>query len=161
MPTIRSLIEPLRALSAEGAAVSEVVPVELDRLIWVAPLTVLASVAAVLIVRGFAVWLLNPPPSFSMLGIVAPVAFTTVLILGGVVVFVIVACVAHNPIRVYRAIAFVALLLSFVPCVSVAGQAGKVPGAGWPAAIALMFMHVVAWYVTVSMLTRLCSGRRA
>jgi hypothetical protein len=36
------------------------------------------------------------------------------------------------------------------------------PAAGWPSMIALMTMHVVAWAVTVSMLTRLTvvEGRR-
>jgi hypothetical protein len=155
MPNVQSSIERPNQI----AAIPDAASVELDRLIWVAPLTIVASVAAVLIGRGLAIWILRPPPTFSPLGIAAPVGFTTVLVLASIVVFVMVACFADHPVRRYRWIAVIALLVSFVPCVTLAGQSGKVPGAGWPAAIALMLMHVTAWYVTVTMLTRLCAGR--
>jgi hypothetical protein len=138
-------------MSADASATK---PVELERLRWVAPLTLVASVGAVLAVRVIAVWLIDPPSGFSPLGLVAPVAFTLVLVFFAIGVFVVVASVADHPLRVYRVIAFAALLISLVPCFSVARQ--SVPGGGWPAAIALMAMHVAAWYATVTTLARCC-----
>jgi hypothetical protein len=126
--------------------------VDLERLFWLGPATVVTSVGAVLAVRTLAVWLLAPPDTFSPLGVMAPIAFTVVLVAVAIVVFVLVACVADEPLRPFRLIALASLLVSFLPCLAVARQ--SVPGAGWPAAIALMAMHVAAWYATVTMLAK-------
>lgn len=136
----------------------EIEVVELHHLMWAGPLAVAAAVGAVLIVRLVAVVLLNPPTSFSPLGVVAPVAFTTVLVTIAIVIFVIVACVADRPLRVYRRIALGVLMVSFLPLVRVAHA--SVPGAGWAAASALAVMHIVAWAVTMVVLERLTNVHR-
>ena len=128
-------------------------PVQLRRLLWVGPLTVLASVIGVLIVRMIAVAVLQPNPQPMSLGWGAPIMFTVVLVAGAVLVFALVARFARNPIRTYQIIAFIVLLLSFLPDAAYAQS--PIPGASWPVAIALMIMHVVAWAICVSMLVKL------
>jgi hypothetical protein len=71
-------------------------------------------------------------------------------------VFVLVARLASNPIRTYQIIAGVVLLFSFLPDLSLARS--QVSGANWPDALALMAMHIVAWAVCVTMLTKLVAA---
>jgi hypothetical protein len=129
------------------------VPVRLNRLWWVGPLTVLASILGVLVVRIGAVAILHPDPRPISLGWGAPIAFTFILVSGAVGVFALMARLARHPLRTYRIVAVVVLLLSFLPDIAYAGS--SIPGASWPVAIALMTMHVVAWGVTVTMLTKM------
>ncbi len=127
--------------------------VRLGRLWWLGPLTVLASILGVLIVRVLAVAILRPDPAPISLGWVMPTFFTLVLVTGAVLVFALVARFAKDPIRTYQIIALVVLMLSFLPDVGFA--ASPMPGANWPNAIALMIMHVVAWAICVGMLSKL------
>ncbi len=127
--------------------------IRIGRLLWLGPLTVLASIAGVLLVRIIAVFILRPDPLPMSLGWIMPILFTAVLVTGAVLVFAIVARLMKNPIRTYQIIAFIVLVLSFLPDVGFA-QA-PMPGANWPNAIALMVMHVVAWAICVTMLSRL------
>ncbi len=132
-------------------------PVEIDlRRLWLTgPFTVLASIAAVLVVRIVAVSILEPS-EFAPLGWEPLIVFTAVLVTAAVLVFAVVARLATTPVRTYRRIAFVVLVLSLVPDFLLPGSG--TPGATWPAVSALMVMHVAAWWVTVQMLTRL-TGR--
>jgi hypothetical protein len=128
--------------------------IQLGRLLWVGPLTVVAAVVAVQIVRFIALALL-PQASNSMqlsvLGI--SVVFTAVLVIGAVLVFALVARFAAQPITLYQRITVIVLVLSFIPDILLARS--SMPGASWPNSIALMVLHVVAWGVTVWMLTKL------
>ena len=56
--------------------------VQLRRLLWVGPLTILASILGVLIVRVIAVAILQPDPTPISLGWVVPVISTFVLVTG-------------------------------------------------------------------------------
>lgn len=126
--------------------------VRLGRLIWLGPLTVLASIAGVLIVRVLAVAILQPDPTPMSLGWVLPTVFTLILVTGAVLVFAVVVRFAKNPIRIYQIIALSFLLLSFLPDIGFAQS--SMPGGNWPNAIALMVMHVAAWAICVSMLAK-------
>jgi hypothetical protein len=127
--------------------------VQLRRLVWVGPLAILASILGVLIVRVIAVAILQPDPFPISLGWVVPAVSTFVLVTGAVLVFALVSRFAANPIRTYQIIAFIVLLLSFLP--DIAYPQSHMRGANWPNAIALMGMHVVAWGICVSMLSKL------
>ncbi len=127
--------------------------VQLGRLFWLGPLTILASILGVLIVRVLAVAILHPDTVPMSLGWVLPVLFTLVLVTGAVLVFALVARFAKNPIRLYQIIALVFLLISFLPDIGFAQS--SMPGANWPNAIALMVMHVTAWAIGVTMLAKL------
>jgi len=127
--------------------------VQVRRLLWVGPLTILASILGVLIVRVVAVAILQPDPTPISLGWVVPAISTFVFVTGAVLVFALVSRSAANPIRTYQIIAFVVLLLSFLP--DIAYPQSHMRGANWPNAVALMVMHVVAWGICVSMLSKL------
>jgi hypothetical protein len=85
---------------------------------------------------------------------IEPMLFTGVLVTGAVAVFAVVAHEAVNPLRTFRRVALTALLLSFVPDIAAAFWSLF----SWPVAIVYMVMHVVAWAVTVTMLTRLTAS---
>ena len=127
--------------------------VKLSRLWWAGPITILASMLGVLIVRVIAVAILQPNPTPMSLGWVLPPLFTFILVTGAVLVFALVARFAKNPIRTYQIIAFVFLLISLLPDIGFAQS--SMPGASWPTAIALMIMHVMAWAICVVMLPKL------
>ena len=101
--------------------------VKVNKLLWGGPLTVLASILGVLIVRVIAVTILHPDPTPMSLGWVLPTVFTFVLVIGAVVVFAAVARFAKNPIRTYQIIALVFLLISFIPDIGFAQS--SMPGA--------------------------------
>ena len=127
--------------------------IQLKKLWWVGPLTVLASVIGVLIVRGIARAVLNPPFAPGLEMIVIPIVLTVVLCTAAVIVYALVARYAKNPVRTYIIISSIFLAVSFLP--DVAAVSMPMPGAGWPYSITLMIMHVVAGFITVSMLIKL------
>ena len=126
------------------------------RLAWVGPLTIMSSIAAVLIVRSVALRVVSRPPRFAPLGIGPPIVDTAVLVAAAVIVFAVVAGTSANPCRLYRRIALAALVTSFIPDLLLPG---RWRGATWAIAAALMTMHVAAWRVTVTMLTTLTMTR--
>jgi hypothetical protein len=125
--------------------------VELRRLWWVGPFTVIAAIVAVLAVRVIASAALDLSPEFVPLKWQALIVFTAVLVSGGVLVFAVVARLAANPLRLYRRIAFGVLVTSMIPDLLLPGRG---PGATWPAALVLMVLHIAAWWATVAILTR-------
>ena len=127
--------------------------VQLRRLSWVGPLTILASILGVLVVRVVAVAILQPDPMPISLGWIVPAISTLVFVTGAVLVFALVSRFAANPIRTYQIIAFIVLLLSFLP--DFFYPQSHMRGANWPNAIALMVMHVIAWGICVGMLSKL------
>jgi len=130
--------------------------IDVDRLRWVGPLTVAVAVAAVAVVRVVAVALLQPSPRFQPLHWGPPIVDTFVLVTAAVLVFMVVIGSGSRPIFTYRCIALGVLLLSFIPDLFLPG-----PGVRWRDACALMTMHVIAWYVTVRMLTTLTVSSNA
>ncbi len=68
---------------------------------------------------------------------------------GAVVAFGIVARVSLRPIRTYRIVALVALILTILPDATLVGM----PGATTPAIAVLVAMHIVAAIIIVGILT--------
>jgi hypothetical protein len=126
--------------------------VDLRRLYWVGPATVAGTVLVVKTMQLIAITLLNPSER-SPLSSEEPSIFTAVLVSIAVVVFAIVGHESATPVRTFRRTAFVALILSCVP--DAALGFGLIRGEGWPLAIVFTLMHIAAWAVTVTMLTRL------
>jgi hypothetical protein len=126
-------------------------------LLGAAALTIAAAVAAVLAVREAAVRVLHPDPAFTPLAsdspIVATIGFTAVAI------YVFVGMASYpNPVRTWRRVAALALVLSFVPNVWLASS--HIMGGDWPKACALMTMHIVVWAVCVTLLPSLAFTKR-
>lgn len=128
--------------------------VELRRLFWVGPLTIIAATLGVLIVRLIGVAIVHPSPAFPHLAWLPPIVFTVFLVICAVLVFALVARFSKRPYRTYFVISVVVLVLSFIPDAAEPIYA-LVPGANWPNAVLLMVLHVVAWGITVGMLFRL------
>jgi hypothetical protein len=134
-------------------------PEELEprRLYWAGPATMAAAVAAVVAVQELSLLVLNDLPQFSgnILHSNEP-AFATAFFTGwAVLIFPIVADAATNPLRSFRRLAFGVLIVSCIPNLY-AGLGGRVVDWGM---LTLLLLHVVAWYVTVQMLTRLTVAR--
>ena len=130
------------------------------RLLWVGPMAVLLSTAAVFVIQRLAASLLRQAVALSgpdriQIELLSrsnePAIFTAVLVAAAVVVFAVVQREASTPCSTYRRIAFAALLISLIPDV----LAGIGSLFGWPLATVYMVLHLVAWAVSVTTLTRL------
>jgi hypothetical protein len=117
-----------------------------------AALTIAAAVIAVLAVREAAVRVLHPDPGFTPLSLGSPIVATIASTMMAIYVFA--GMVSYpNPVRTWRRLASVILILSFVPNVLLA--VSHVMGEGWPEACALMTMHVVVWAICITLLPSL------
>jgi len=127
--------------------------VQARKLWWAGPLTVLAAVIGVLIVRSLAMTILPPPYGPGLEMIIISILLTVILCTTAVIVFALVVRFTKNPVRNYLIISSVFLVISFLP--DIATASAPFPGAGWPYAITLMIMHGVAGLITVYMLIKL------
>ena len=120
------------------------------RVLWgAAALTIAASVVAV---REVAVRVLHPNPAFTPLSPGAPIVAT--IGCATMAVYVFVGMVSYpNPVRTWRRVATVVLIMSFVPNLLFA--ISRTMGEGWPEACALMMMHVAVWAICVTLLPSL------
>jgi len=124
----------------------------LPRLWRAAASTVAAAVVAVLAVRAAAVRVLHPDPAFTPLSVASPVVGTIVFTV--VAIYVFLGMVSYpNPVRTWRRVAAVVLILSFVP--NVLMGISHIMGGGWPEACVLMTMHVVVWAICITLLPSL------
>jgi hypothetical protein len=123
------------------------------RVLWgAAALTIVAAVVAVLAVREVALRVLHPSTAFTPLSLGSPIVATVGCTIMAVYVFV--GMVSYpNPVRTWRRVAAVVLILSFAPNVLLA--ISHIMGAGWPEACALMSMHAAVWAICVTLLPSL------
>ncbi len=124
------------------------------KLPWVALLAALAAAVANALVYFAASGLgfipqsiLVPTPSGEHPLTVAPVAVSSVVgAIGAAIVFAIIGLFARRPVRLFRIVATVVLVLSFAMPLTI-------PGAPVAMILSLEVMHVVAWAVIVGLLT--------
>jgi hypothetical protein len=123
---------------------------ESPRVLWgAAALTIAAAVVAVLFVREVAVRIIHPAPGFTPLSLGSPIVATIVCTMMAVYVFV--GMVSYpNPVRTWRRVSAVVVILSFAPCLLLA--ISHIMGGGWPEAFALITMHVVVWAICATLL---------
>jgi hypothetical protein len=126
--------------------------IESPRFLWVAALTAVISVAAVIAVRAWAIRILHPSSAFAPLASGPPIVDTLLGVVAAIFVFLRVAS-NPNGLRLWRYVSTAALVLSFAPDVWLATSHQM--GGGWPEAFALMLMHVVVWAVCITLLPRL------
>ena len=109
--------------------------------------TILAAVAANLVLRAAALLVFDIPPEFEPLAIAAPTVFWTVVgVAAGLGVAVAVNRRSERPVPLYQRIVLVALLVSLLPDLWMLTESGSAafPGATLPAVITLMVQHVAA-----------------
>ena len=97
--------------------------------------------------------LLPSPMGFSPLTVGLVVITSVIGALGAAIVFAIIGLLARRPVRLFRIVAAVVLALSLVPPVTV-------PGVPVAMRLSLAVMHVVAWVVSVGLLTALARQAR-
>lgn len=143
----------------ESTTWSQSAPVPSERVacgrIWpVGLLAVLLAVVANLLVRTIGVALFNVSNEFLALTVGPTIMFTVVGVLGAVVVFAIIARVATRPIRLFRRIAGITLLVSLLPDLAML-IAPAFPGTTPATVGVLMVEHIVAALISVGLLTTL------
>ena len=133
--------------------------VALGRLWWAAPLAAAAAALANAAVYGLAEAagalpdrvLVGTPSGPGPLGLSAVLFSSAMAAVGAAVVFALVGRFARRPIRTFRLVAAVALVLSFATPLTL-------PGAPLAMVLALELMHVVAAVAIVGVLTTLTRG---
>jgi hypothetical protein len=129
---------------------SEAPELRVDRLRWAGPLTVVASVVVVAIIREIAVAVVQPPTRYLPLLRPFPIFDTAVLATAAVLVFVRFCRDNADPIADYRRLAVRILLVSFVPDILLAVTHAF--GGGWTEAPWLMAMHIAVWGICITVL---------
>ena len=85
--------------------------VAFNRLLWVGPLTILAATVANVVIQQIAVAVLNPDPAFLPLTLMPPIIFTVVGVLGAVIVYAMIGRFSQQPVRLFRRVALVELVV--------------------------------------------------
>lgn len=129
--------------------------VALRKLVWVGPLTIVLAALVNLVIRTIAVAFFGVSDSFTFLQAPFVIGSTVVFLLLALVAFILVSRFARRPVRAYRIVALVALLLSFLnPIMALTGQF-PAPGMSIQIFWTMIVMHTVTAIVTVILLTRL------
>jgi hypothetical protein len=128
--------------------------IRLRRLYWVGPATVAAAVTAVVAFQKIVVQMLPPGGQFSesILHSNEPALVTAFFVSWAALIFPMFVEMARNPLRTFRLASLGVMLISCVP--NLFAALSRDAGVEW-GMLALMVMHVIAWAVTVPMLTRL------
>jgi hypothetical protein len=155
---MHSAFRLLALLAGIAPANDPVHALELKRLVWAGPLTVLLSCLAVLLMRTAAVAILRPDPTFLPLTLRFPIVDTVWGSGAAVLVFHSMCRDTYGAVNKYRALAVKALVVSFLPDVWLGIQHGF--GGGWPEASALATMHVAVWAICVTLLPHLVTTKR-
>ena len=139
----------MAALSGGGVAGGGV---SLGRLARVGAVTVAVAVVVNVVIRTLAVSVLGIGEGFLPLGLGPTVFFTVAGMVGAVVVFGVMLRFARRPVRLFRRVALVVLLISLVPDVLMLFS-GSMPGTTVAGVLTLMVEHVASWAVAVGVLT--------
>lgn len=124
------------------------------RLWWVGLLAVILSLVANAVVRTIAAMAFNVSPEFTPFTWGQFIVLDVAGVIGAVIAFAIVGKFSGRPIRAFRRISVVALILSWLPDFGLLA-ASPYPGTTVQAVGSLMFMHVVAAAISVGLLTTL------
>jgi hypothetical protein len=115
---------------------------------------------AVAVIQRIAAALLSPLPVYWPLHSFEPLVVTAMLVTAAVGVFPVVSQEAVDPIRTYRRISLGVLILSSAPTIALSLSSPPAPAPSlWPLVGVFIVIHVVAWAVTVEMLTLLATDR--
>jgi hypothetical protein len=127
----------------------------LRKLVWVGPLTIIVAALVNMLIRTIAVTSFSVHAGFTYLQAPFVVGSTVVFLLLALVAFILVGRFVRRPVRFYRILALVALLVSFLD--PVMALAGLLPVSGMNLHIfwTMIVMHCVTTIIAVSLLTTL------
>ena len=127
--------------------------------IWLGGLvTIVLAVIGNLILVWLANLLLTIPPEFEPLGPLRISIFTVVFVLGGIIVYAILAAKAEHPIHTYQWVAWIFLIVSFIPDIAML-FINFMPGATVTAVVVLMLTHVVAGLIAIYVLPAMTKAK--
>lgn len=129
--------------------------IELRTLRWVGPLTIVTATLVNLGIRALAVAFFGVPDSFTLLQPVAVVGSTIVFLALAVAAFVVVSRFSRRPVRVYRILALIALLVSYLNPIMALSHMFPAPGMNVNIFWTMIALHTATALITVVMLTRL------
>jgi hypothetical protein len=125
------------------------------KLWWVGPLTIISAVLANSIIRTIAVAFFGVPGTFQYFQVAYIIGSTIVYLLLALLAFVLVSRFARRPLRFYRWLALVALLVSFLIPAMALGDLMPIAGMNLPIFWTMIVMHVVSALIVVGLLTTL------
>ncbi len=130
------------------------------KLVWVGPLTIITAAIANLVIRTFAVAFFGVSATF--LDFQAPVVIggTIVYLLLALFAFVLVSRFAQHPMRFYRMLALVALLVSLLMPIMALTGLFPVPGMNLHIFWTMIVMHIVSAIIAVGLFTTLARDQR-
>ena len=127
--------------------------VALGRLWWVTLLTIVAASAANLVVYLIAIALFEGPRRFALLTPVSIVVSIAVGVGAAAIVYILIGRFSKRPIRVFRIVAVVALVLSFASPISAAYAFPPSDAPDATTVVCLLAMHVVTAIITIGLFT--------
>jgi hypothetical protein len=125
------------------------------KLVWVGPLTIIIVALANLVVRTLAVSFFGVASSFVYLQVPFVIGSTVVFLLLALLAFMLVGRVSSHPVRIFRIVAGVALLVSFLNPIMLLAGLFPVTGMNLNIFWTMIVMHCVSALLTVSLLTTL------
>ena len=129
--------------------------VALRKLWWVGLLTIVSAIIANFIVRAIAVASFGVSGTFPYFQAATIIISTIIYLLLALLVFALVSRFARRPLRFYRVLAFVALLVSFlIPAMALSGLM-PIPGMSTRIFWTMIAMHIVSAVIVVGLLTTL------
>ena len=134
--------------------------VAIRKLVWVGPLTIVLAVLVNLIVRSFAVSFFGVSASFPYLQAPVIIITTVVFLLVALLAFVLVGRASRHPVRSFRILGGIALVVSFLnPLLQLAGH--WLPAVGMNLRIfwTMIVMHIASALIAASLLTTLAVER--
>lgn len=121
-------------------------------LIWVGSLTVLACISANTIIRAIAVTFFGVPDTFQPLQLPAIIVSTVVYLLLAISALLLVSRMSKQPIRAYRILASVGLLISLLfPLMALTG-AFPTPGMSGQIFWSMIAMHLLSAAIAIILL---------
>lgn len=130
------------------------------KLVWVGPLTIVIAALVNLVVRLLAVSFFGVASSFLYLQTPVVISTTVVFLMLALLAFVLVGRISRHPVRIFRIVAAMALVVSFLnPLLLLAGW--WLPAVGMNLRIfwTMIVMHIVSALIAVSLLTTLAVER--
>jgi hypothetical protein len=129
------------------------VPKEVDiSRIWLGGLvTIGLSIIGNLILLWIANLLVEIPPEFAPLDPLRISVFTVAFLIPAIIIYAMLAKKAKHPIRTYRIIGWIFLIMSFIPDIAML-YVDFMPGATVTAVIILMLTHVVPGLIALYVL---------
>src|SRR6266699_949455 len=125
------------------------------KLVWVGPLTIVVVALVNLVVRTLAVSFFGVASRFVYLLAPFVIGSTVAFLLLALLAFVLVGRASSHPVRIFRIVAGVALLVSFLNPILLLASLFPATGMNLHIFWTMIVMHCVSALITVSLLTTL------